>query len=73
MASSALHGFIPDCHGQKEQGHETAIERAKKQADIVQVEQVETLSEKKNNLLLKEKQTKCEQPMFGYLPAKKKK
>ena len=41
--------------GQKEEGHEAAIERAKKQASLAQVEQVDTFVGKEKQFIVEEK------------------
>lgn len=57
--------------GQKEQGHETAIERAKKQANIVQVEQVETFVGKEKQFIVEGK-NKQNETTYVWVPASKK-
>ncbi|AMM97668.1 cell wall elongation/penicillin-binding protein regulator TseB [Bacillus pumilus] len=57
--------------GQKEQGHEAAIERAKKQANIVQVEQVETFVGKEKQFIVEGK-NKQNETTYVWVPASKK-
>ncbi|MCY7576541.1 cell wall elongation/penicillin-binding protein regulator TseB [Bacillus pumilus] len=57
--------------GQKEQGHEAAIERAKKQANIVQVEQVETFVGKEKQFIVEGK-NKQDETTYVWVPASKK-
>ncbi|MDM5320405.1 cell wall elongation/penicillin-binding protein regulator TseB [Bacillus altitudinis] len=57
--------------GQKEQGHETAIEQAKKQANIVQVEQVETFVGKEKQFIVEGK-NKQNETTYVWVPASKK-
>lgn len=58
--------------GQKEQGHEAAIERAKKQANIVQVEQVETFVGKEKQFIVEGK-NKQDETTYVWVPAAKEK
>ncbi|WLP58012.1 cell wall elongation/penicillin-binding protein regulator TseB [Bacillus pumilus] len=57
--------------GQKEQGHEAAIERAKKQANIVKVEQVETFVGKEKQFIVEGK-NKQNETTYVWVPASKK-
>ncbi|MGG3131707.1 cell wall elongation/penicillin-binding protein regulator TseB [Bacillus pumilus] len=57
--------------GQKEQGHEAAIERAKKQANIVQVEQVETFVGKEKQFIVEGK-NKQNETTYVWVPASNK-
>lgn len=57
--------------GQKEQGHEAAIERAKKQVNIVQVEQVETFVGKEKQFIVEGK-NKQDETTYVWVPASKK-
>ncbi|MGM0963976.1 MAG: cell wall elongation/penicillin-binding protein regulator TseB [Bacillota bacterium] len=57
--------------GQKEQGHEAAIERVKKQANIVQVEQVETFVGKEKQFIVEGK-NKQDETTYVWVPASKK-
>ncbi|UYO34232.1 cell wall elongation/penicillin-binding protein regulator TseB [Bacillus zhangzhouensis] len=54
--------------GQKEQGHEAAVERAKKQANIVQVEQVETFVGKEKQYIVEGK-NKQNETIYIWVPA----
>lgn len=57
--------------GQREQGHEAAIERAKEQANIVQVEQVETFVGKEKQFIVEGK-NKQNETIYVWVPASKK-
>ncbi|TQR24116.1 cell wall elongation/penicillin-binding protein regulator TseB [Bacillus safensis] len=57
--------------GQREQGHEAAIERAKEQANIVQVEQVETFVGKEKQFIVEGK-NKQNETTYVWVPASKK-
>ncbi|WP_375565788.1 cell wall elongation/penicillin-binding protein regulator TseB [Bacillus pumilus] len=57
--------------GQKEQGHEAAIERAKKQPNIVQVEQVETFVGKEKQFIVEGK-NKQNETTYVWVPASNK-
>ncbi|UXO86529.1 MULTISPECIES: cell wall elongation/penicillin-binding protein regulator TseB [Bacillus] len=57
--------------GQREQGHDAAIERAKKQANIVQVEQVETFVGKEKQFIVEGK-NKQNETTYVWVPASKK-
>ncbi|MCY1119291.1 MULTISPECIES: cell wall elongation/penicillin-binding protein regulator TseB [Bacillus] len=57
--------------GQREQGHEAAIERAKEQANIVQVEQVETFVGKEKQFIVEGK-NKQNEMTYVWVPASKK-
>ncbi|MCC9087553.1 MULTISPECIES: cell wall elongation/penicillin-binding protein regulator TseB [Bacillus] len=57
--------------GQKEQGHEAAIERAKEQAKIVQVEQVKTFVGKEKQFIVEGK-NKQNETTYVWVPASKK-
>ncbi|MDI0272770.1 MULTISPECIES: cell wall elongation/penicillin-binding protein regulator TseB [Bacillus] len=57
--------------GQREQGHDAAIERAKKQANIVQVEQVETFVGKEKQFIVEGK-NKQNETIYVWVPASKK-
>ncbi|WLW67967.1 cell wall elongation/penicillin-binding protein regulator TseB [Bacillus safensis] len=57
--------------GQREQGHESAIERAKEQANIVQVEQVETFVGKEKQFIVEGK-NKQNETTYVWVPASKK-
>lgn len=57
--------------GQKEEGHEAAIERAKKQASIEQVEQVDTFVGKEKQFIVEGK-NKQNEAIYVWVPASKK-
>lgn len=57
--------------GQKEQGHEAAIERAKKQVALEQVEQVETFVGKEKQFIVEGKD-KQNDTIYVWVPASKK-
>jgi uncharacterized protein YpmB len=57
--------------GQKEEGHEAAIERAKKQASIAQVEQVDTFVGKEKQFIVEGK-NKQNEAIYVWVPASKK-
>ncbi|WP_151040001.1 cell wall elongation/penicillin-binding protein regulator TseB [Bacillus safensis] len=57
--------------GQREQGHEAAIERAKEQANIVQVEQVETFVGEEKQFIVEGK-NKQNETTYVWVPASKK-
>ncbi|WHX69934.1 cell wall elongation/penicillin-binding protein regulator TseB [Bacillus altitudinis] len=57
--------------GQKEEGHEAAIERAKKQASIEQVEQVDTFVGKEKQIIVEGK-NKQNEAIYVWVPASKK-
>lgn len=57
--------------GQKEEGHEAAIERAKKQASIEQVEQVDTFVGKEKQFIVEGK-NKQNDAIYVWVPASKK-
>ncbi|MBG9909950.1 cell wall elongation/penicillin-binding protein regulator TseB [Bacillus xiamenensis] len=57
--------------GQKEQGHEVAIERAKKQVALEQVEQVETFVGKEKQFIVEGKD-KQNDTIYVWVPASKK-
>ena len=57
--------------GQREQGHDAAIERAKEQANIVQVEQVETFVGKEKQFIVEGK-NKQNETTYVWVPASKK-
>ncbi|CAI7727993.1 MULTISPECIES: cell wall elongation/penicillin-binding protein regulator TseB [Bacillus] len=57
--------------GQKEEGHEAAIERAKKQASLAQVEQVDTFVGKEKQFVVEGK-NKQNEAIYVWVPASKK-
>ncbi|KDE31031.1 DUF5590 domain-containing protein [Bacillus altitudinis MN12] len=57
--------------GQKEEGHESAIERAKKQASLAQVEQVDTFVGKEKQFIVEGK-NKQNEAIYVWVPASKK-
>ncbi|UOG06025.1 cell wall elongation/penicillin-binding protein regulator TseB [Bacillus altitudinis] len=57
--------------GQKEEGHEAAIERAKKQASLAQVEQVDTFVGKEKQFIVEGK-NKQNEAIYVWVPASKK-
>lgn len=57
--------------GQKEEGHEAAIERAKKQASFAQVEQVDTFVGKEKQFVVEGK-NKQNEAIYVWVPASKK-
>ncbi|WP_249668883.1 cell wall elongation/penicillin-binding protein regulator TseB [Bacillus altitudinis] len=57
--------------GQKEDGHEAAIERAKKQASLAQVEQVDTFVGKEKQFIVEGK-NKQNEAIYVWVPASKK-
>ncbi|WHF25424.1 cell wall elongation/penicillin-binding protein regulator TseB [Bacillus altitudinis] len=57
--------------GQKEEGHQAAIERAKKQASIEQVEQVDTFVGKEKQFIVEGK-NKQNEAIYVWVPASKK-
>ncbi|QRF81934.1 cell wall elongation/penicillin-binding protein regulator TseB [Bacillus altitudinis] len=57
--------------GQKEEGHRAAIERAKKQASIEQVEQVDTFVGKEKQFIVEGK-NKQNEAIYVWVPASKK-
>ncbi|MDI6648272.1 cell wall elongation/penicillin-binding protein regulator TseB [Bacillus altitudinis] len=57
--------------GQKEEGHESAIERAKKQASLAQVEQVDTFVGKEKQFIVEGK-NKQNDAIYVWVPASKK-
>ncbi|KSU71209.1 cell wall elongation/penicillin-binding protein regulator TseB [Bacillus altitudinis] len=57
--------------GQKEDGHQAAIERAKKQASIEQVEQVDTFVGKEKQFIVEGK-NKQNEAIYVWVPASKK-
>ncbi|KAJ0071797.1 cell wall elongation/penicillin-binding protein regulator TseB [Bacillus altitudinis] len=57
--------------GQKEEGHEAAIERAKKQASLAQVEQVDTFVGKEKQFIVEGK-NKQNDAIYVWVPASKK-
>ncbi|WP_226567956.1 cell wall elongation/penicillin-binding protein regulator TseB [Bacillus stratosphericus] len=57
--------------GQKEQGHEAAIERAKEQGKLVQVDEVETFVGKEKQFIVEGK-NKQNETMYVWVPASKK-
>ncbi|MCL4099575.1 hypothetical protein BV454_02919 [Bacillus altitudinis] len=57
--------------GQKEEGHEAAIERAKKQASLAQVEQVDTFVGKEKQFIVEGKNKQSE-AIYVWVPASKK-
>ncbi|MEH7775229.1 cell wall elongation/penicillin-binding protein regulator TseB [Bacillus altitudinis] len=57
--------------GQKEEGHQAAIERAKKQASLAQVEQVDTFVGKEKQFIVEGKNKKNE-AIYVWVPASKK-
>ncbi|WP_431794109.1 cell wall elongation/penicillin-binding protein regulator TseB [Bacillus altitudinis] len=56
---------------QKEEGHEAAIERAKKQASLAQVEQVDTFVGKEKQFIVEGK-NKQNEAIYVWVPASKK-
>lgn len=57
--------------GQKEEGHQAAIERAKKQASLAQVEQVDTFVGKEKQFIVEGK-NKQNAAIYVWVPASKK-
>ncbi|MED0849396.1 cell wall elongation/penicillin-binding protein regulator TseB [Bacillus altitudinis] len=57
--------------GQKEEGHQAAIERAKKQASLAQVEQVDTFVGKEKQFIVEGK-NKQNEAIYVWVPASKK-
>ncbi|ALM28896.1 cell wall elongation/penicillin-binding protein regulator TseB [Bacillus altitudinis] len=57
--------------GQKEEGHEAAIERAKKQSSLAQVEQVDTFVGKEKQFIVEGK-NKQNDAIYVWVPASKK-
>ncbi|MBA8919050.1 cell wall elongation/penicillin-binding protein regulator TseB [Bacillus aerius] len=57
--------------GQKEEGHEAAVERAKKQASLAQVEQVDTFVGKEKQFIVEGK-NKQNEAIYVWVPASKK-
>ncbi|QEO62590.1 hypothetical protein EVS87_010310 [Bacillus altitudinis] len=57
--------------GQKEEGHQAAIERAKKQASLAQVEQVDTFVGKEKQFIVEGK-NKQNEAVYVWVPASKK-
>lgn len=57
--------------GQKEEGHEAAIERAKKQSSLAQVEQVDTFVGKEKQFIVEGK-NKQNEAIYVWVPASKK-